>query len=256
MARRYGWIAVGIGLLLAVYLLPPDTSLTEVQRRGRLTVCVPEARASWVTGDPAAPGIEAELLQALADELGVRLALSVVPAMGRDFNPRNWHITRAQCDVIAGGLVDTPATRSFLAVGPSYDETGWVAVAPADPAALGNRVVGVLATLQGADRIALSAYLRGAGARLAVVRTRDALTRGLEDGSYAIGIAEARIARSIALLHGWPIAELPPPLAGQRLVFGLWKGDLTLKRAVERAFEHVRDDGKLAAILARYGADG
>ena len=256
LARGYGWIAIAVGLLLAVYLLPPDTSLAQVQRRGQLTACVPESPTALATGDPTASGIEIELLRALADELGIRLALSVVPAMGAGFNPRSWHITRAQCDVVGGGLVDTPETRSFLSVGPSYGETGWAAVAPADPTVLGNRAVGVLATLQGANRVALSAYLRSAGARPVLVRSREALAQGLEDGSYEVGIAETQAARSIAQAHGWPVAGLPPPLAGQPLVIGLWKGDLTLKRALERGFERLRGDGRLAAILGTNGTGG
>lgn len=252
LIQRYGWIAVGISLLLAVYLLPPDTSLAQVQRRGQLAACVPEARPPWVTGEAATPGIEVELLEALAHELGVRLTLNTVPAMTGGFNPRSWRITRAQCDVVGGGLVDTPETRAFLAAGPAYAETGWMAVAPGDPTSMSGRTVGVLVTLQGADRIALSAYLRSAGARAAVVRDRDALAAGLADGSYDVGIAVAPVARAIAQAHGWASEELPPPLTRQVLILGLWKGDLTLKRALESAFERVAGDGRLAGILARY----
>ena len=35
------------------------------------------------------------------------LVLSENRAMGRDFNPRNWGLNRAQCQVIAGGVVDS-----------------------------------------------------------------------------------------------------------------------------------------------------
>jgi polar amino acid transport system substrate-binding protein/cystine transport system substrate-binding protein/membrane-bound lytic murein transglycosylase F len=106
--------AVVFGLLGAVYLLPPDTALRTVREAGTLRVCLPPYYPPLVTGDPTAPGIDVELLQAIARDLGVHLATVVNPVMGKDFNPRAWRITRAQCEVIAGGVVGSATTRSFL----------------------------------------------------------------------------------------------------------------------------------------------
>ena len=83
-----------LAVLAAVYLLPPDTSLGEVRRTGALHVCLPPLAPPFVTGDAKAPGIDIELLQALAGDLGLMLAPVPEPAMGRDFNPRGWHVTR------------------------------------------------------------------------------------------------------------------------------------------------------------------
>ena len=54
------------GLLGGVYLLPPDTSLAEVRKAGVLRACMPPSYPPLVTGDRDAPGIDVELLQALA----------------------------------------------------------------------------------------------------------------------------------------------------------------------------------------------
>jgi hypothetical protein len=113
------------GLLGAVYVLPPDTSLREVRAAGALRICLPPSYPPLVTGDPAAPGIDVELLQAVAREFDVRMVTVVNPVMGRDFNPRAWRINRAQCEVIAGGVIGSPTTRSFLDTTPAYAETGW-----------------------------------------------------------------------------------------------------------------------------------
>lgn len=254
LVRRYSWLLIGVALLLAVYLLPPDTSLAETQKGGTLTACVPTSRPPLVTGDPARPGIDVELLGAIAAELQLKLALNVVPAMGADFNPRAWNLTRAQCAVIAGGLADTVETRSYLSPGPAYGETGWMLIAPGGLTELTGTTVGVLATLQGGDRIALSSYLRGSGATAAVVRSAAALADDLAAGTYQAGIAEAMTARAIATQHGWTTTTLPPPLETHPLILGLWKGDLTLKRAIEAAFERVKAAGKLTAIVAAYDA--
>src|ERR1700678_1745598 len=151
--------------LAAVYALPPDTSLGEVRRAGVLRACVPFLYSPLVTDDPAAPGIDVELLRGLATNLGLRLDLSRNDAMGRDFNPRSWHVTRAQCEVLAGGIVASPVTKSFMETSPPYAETGWAFVtlkplAGASPADLPGRRAGVLAGFSGLDRIGLARYLR------------------------------------------------------------------------------------------------
>src|SRR5690606_26340264 len=98
--RDFGAIAVVLALLLGVTFLPPDTSLSEVRANATLRACVPPVYPPLVTGDPAAPGIDIELLQAVAARLGLQLSLNVNDAMGRDFNPGNWGLNRAQCEVI------------------------------------------------------------------------------------------------------------------------------------------------------------
>src|SRR5436190_1466750 len=102
------------GLLAGVYALPPDTSLAEVRKSGLLRVCMPPSYPPLVTGNPQAPGIDVELVSALAKKLGLRLVVSLNQAMGVDFNPRNWRVTRAQCEILAGGVVASPVTKSFL----------------------------------------------------------------------------------------------------------------------------------------------
>src|SRR5271163_3888270 len=152
--------ALIFGLLVAVNLLPPDTSLSEVRAAGVLRACVPTTYPPLVTGDPAAPGIDIELLGALAKNMGLRLIVSANAAMGRDFNPRNWHITRAQCDVLAGGVVGSPQTRSFLETSPSYAQTGWAFLSREPIGQLAGRRAGVLVGISGLDRLALSRFLR------------------------------------------------------------------------------------------------
>src|SRR5215470_6906089 len=117
------------GLLGAVYLLPPDTAFRNVRAAGMLRACMPPYYPPLITGDPAAPGIDVELLQAIAHDIGVRLATVANPLMGRDFNPRAWRITRAQCEVFAGGVVGSATTRSFLDTTPTYATTGWAMLA-------------------------------------------------------------------------------------------------------------------------------
>jgi ABC-type amino acid transport substrate-binding protein len=251
-----------LALLAAVYLLPPDTSLSEVRRAGVLHVCMPPVDPPYVTGDPKAPGIDVEILQALTRDLGLMLAPVPEPAMGRDFNPRGWHVTRAACEVLAGGVVASPMTRSFLETSAPYAETGWALLGPpASGEGLGwghlhGRKLGVLTPPGGLDRIALASHLRAAQVQVVIVGSADALVAGLREGRFEAGVAEKLLADQIATREGFIADWLPGDLPHYPVAFGLWKGDLTLKRAMAGGLERLERDGAVAAILARYVGKG
>jgi ABC-type amino acid transport substrate-binding protein len=240
------------GLLGAVYLLPPDTALREVRKAGTLRVCLPPSYPPLVTGDPTAPGIDVDLLQGVAQQLGVRLVTVVNPVIGRDFNPRAWRITRAQCEVLAGGVIGSATTRSFLETTQSYATTGWAWISPRPGAMLDGRRIGVLVGVSGLDRIALAAWLRAANAQVTVTPDATELVQGLKDGRFDAGVTERLLAEELATPLGWTVGWMPAELARYPVVLGLWKGDLTLKRAVVAAIERMRRSGELATIMARY----
>jgi ABC-type amino acid transport substrate-binding protein len=245
-----------LGLLAAVYLLPPDTSLSEVRRTGALHVCLPPDDPPFVTGDAKTPGIDIEILQALTRDLGLTLAPVPEPAMGRDFNPRGWHVTRAACEVLAGGVVASPMTRSFLETSPPYAQTGWTLIAPQPLADLQGRKLGVLTPPSGLDRIALASHLRAQQAQVIILKSAEALVAGLREGRFEAGVTERLLADQIATREGLVAIWLPGDLPRYPVAFGLWKGDLTLKRALAGALERLERDGTVAAILARYVGRG
>jgi polar amino acid transport system substrate-binding protein/cystine transport system substrate-binding protein/membrane-bound lytic murein transglycosylase F len=244
------------GLLGAVYLLPPDTSLREVQSAGTLRVCLPLSYPPLVTGDTEAPGMDVELLRAIATELGVRLELVTNSAMSTDFNPRAWRITRAQCEVLGGGVAGSRTTRSFLDTTPSYAATGWAWLATHQDTDLGGQKIGVLVSASGLDRLALSAWLREAKARITVVTSGTELVNGITQGRFDAGVTERLLAVQLAFHGGLTVGWMPRELERYPLVFGLWKGDLTLKRGIVAAMNRLRSSGEMATIEARYLSAG
>ena len=48
---------------------------------------------------------------------------------------------------------------------------------------------------------------------------------------------------------------MPAKLGRYPIVLGLWKGDLTLKRAIVSAMGRMQRNGELATIMARYIPD-
>jgi polar amino acid transport system substrate-binding protein/cystine transport system substrate-binding protein/membrane-bound lytic murein transglycosylase F len=229
--------------------------LQQVRTAGTLRVCLPASYPPLVTGNPAAPGIDVELLRAIAQQLGVQLVIVANPVMGRDFNPRAWRITRAQCEVLAGGVVGSSTTRSFLETTPAYATTGWTWLSPSNDAALQGRRVGVLVGISGLDRIALAAWLRAAKAQVTVTPDAADLVQGLKDGRFDIGVTEHLLAAELAAPLGWRIGWMPPELQRYPVVLGLWKGDLTLKRAIVAAMQRLQRNGEMATIMARYVSD-
>src|SRR5580765_7837659 len=246
--------ALIFGLLAGVYALPPDTSLSEVRKSGLLRVCMPPSYPPLVTGNAAAPGIDVELVTAVAAKLGLRMVASLNQAMGLDFNPRNWRVTRAQCEMLAGGVVASPVTKSFLETSPSYAETGWALVI-AKEAGIQGRRVGVLTGISGLDRLALSRYLRAQGAEVSIVANAADFVAGLRAGRFDVGVTERLLGGQIAAREGWRVDWVAAELPRYPVVFGLWKGDLTLKRAIVGSLETMARDGEMAKILARYIGD-
>ena len=242
-----------VALLGCVYLLPPDTSLRLIREAEVLRVCVPSSYPPLVTGDAAAPGIDIEILREVADDLGVRLLPVTNSNMGRDFNPRNWRVTRAQCAVLAGGVVATDLTRSFLDTTSPYLETGWALIAPGEPGSLEGLTVGFHAGISGLDRISLSRFLRENGAEVSIMNSADALVTALETGAADVGVTEAILAQQLAGQLEWQALLLSESLSSAPVSFGLWKGDLTLKRALERALNRMEADGRMEQILDEYG---
>ncbi|MCC6735581.1 MAG: transporter substrate-binding domain-containing protein [Bauldia sp.] len=242
------------GLALGVSFLPPDTSLALIRDSGAIRVCIPPNYPPLIlASDPRGGGYDFDLLTEVARRLDVRISFAANPAITRDFNPRSWGITRAQCQLVAGGVVASPTTRSFLDTSPSYLETGWAIVSPGPIGSLDGITVGFFAGLSGLDRLGLSRYLREQGAEISVVSSRDALIEGIESGRFAAGVTEALTARTIAgLVEEWTVAWMPESLGRYEIAIGLWKGDLTLKRAVAAIVADLRREGFLAELDAKY----
>lgn len=256
---RNRWIQPAINVLIAVALLtglsflPPDTSLSDRQKTGVLKLCVPPSYPPLVTSDAQQPGFDIELGQKLAAQLGLRLAVNTLSSIGTDFNPRNWSLTRGQCDIIAGGVADTVQTRSFLQTIPTPIETGWVGVSKSGqlPAAGGSVVV--LPGTSGLDRLQLSGWLRQQALQVIPARSPQQFAEALASGRAEAGITERFLTATLALAPGeqvfW-LAEAQFPRF--RMALGLWKGDQTLKRAVAAALEAITASGEMAALEARY----
>lgn len=239
-------IALIAGALALLGLLPPDTSLADRHRQGVLRFCVPDA-ASPLVGTPERPGPELALMQGAARDLGLRLQLQTAPGMGRAFNPRDWQVGRGQCDVLGGGLANSATNRDFLTLIPNGQALGLVRLGPGELPARGSRI-GVLVGWAGFDRVRLSSWLRAQGLQPAPLADAQKLADWLGRGGQAIAPLRTPVPPGIA------VHDLPQTAAqATGLAFGLWRGDVTLTRALRQSINRqlLSDRAPEAKISAR-----
>jgi polar amino acid transport system substrate-binding protein/cystine transport system substrate-binding protein/membrane-bound lytic murein transglycosylase F len=60
------------------------------------------------------------------------------------------------------------------------------------------------------------------------------------------------MARQIAGMLGVQVAWMPAPLARYPVAFGLWKGDLTLKRRLAAVIDALEGEGLTRELAERY----
>jgi Bacterial extracellular solute-binding proteins, family 3 len=154
--------------------------------------------------------------------------------------------------LLAGGVIVSELTRSFLDTTSPHLTTGWAMVARTIPEKLDGTKIGFYSGLVGLDRIALSRFLQARNARIEILASAEALTEGLRTGRVDAGVSEALMARQIAGTLGVQVAWLPEQLPRYGVAFGLWKGDLTLKRALSAIIEGLDHEGIPSDLAAKY----
>lgn len=265
--RRKGrnrWLstAINIGIIVvgltAVSFLPADTSLKERRDAGFIKLCVPPAFPPLVTGNPEAPGYDIELMQMIADRMGLRLVVNKLASIGADFNPRNWLLTRAQCDVIAGGVADSEQTRGYLQTIPTDAVTGWVLVAREGTTPAAGDSVAVLPGTSGLNRLAVSGWLRESGFKAKPARNSEQFKAELLSGAVSFGVTERFIAASAKLEDAdFSLFWLPEQSVQLTVTaIGMWKGDQTLKSEIIHSLSEVKASKAYELLRERYQIDG
>ncbi|SLN63821.1 Bacterial extracellular solute-binding proteins, family 3 [Aquimixticola soesokkakensis] len=245
----------GLCLLLAAGSLPPDTALSKVKAAGRLRVCHPSDNPPWITrataGQPAG-GIDLVLLGAISRNAGWDMVSVPVAQMDAGINPRRWGLTRARCDVIAGGLVLTEQTRGFLDAPVAHATFGWSLVtleAKGEAALTPGATIGVYVASLASDRAKLGGWIRAQGLAPTIFARPEALIAALRAGTIVAAVTDAPLREGSVRLR---IGRLPPPFARQQVGFGFWKGDATLRDAVLSGLSGLEAQGQLAGIQEFY----
>jgi|GEM_PF-2277574 len=245
-------LALSFAVVLGVNFLPSDTALEDINAAGRITVCAPRDMGLLATRDAARPGFEIELIEEVARRSGWRVAVTRNVAMGREFNPGNWRISRATCRILVGGMRDNAWSKSLLELGEPYLSSSWVWVAPPGAAWPPQETVfspGVFAL----DRAPLGTYLRENGIKVAPVKTPDELVEALHAGQLANAITDSTTATFLAQNHDLTVSPLPEGPAPTDLSFGVWKGDTSLRLHIDYVIDQMRNDDFIEGLRDKYG---
>ncbi|WP_324715429.1 transporter substrate-binding domain-containing protein [Carboxydochorda subterranea] len=235
--------AVGLAALFGLRYLPPDTSLDRVQRSGTLTVCHPASLPPYVTYHPdeaRADGLEAERVMGIARALGVRVQWNPQVNWYVTRDPTAWGVRKGSCDVLAGGIAATDASRGLLVLSKPYLRVSWAMIARRAPRE-GDRVA-LWVPYLGLDRVRMRAteLLTARGFQPYFPGSAEQAARALAGHEVVALLTDEPTARWVAqqLAGHVPLFVAPEPALGTfQLALGFWKGDVTLERAVNRALE-------------------
>jgi polar amino acid transport system substrate-binding protein len=248
-ARRAGVWGVGIGLLLAAVRLGAAGTLSEVRSSGTLHVCANPEALPFTSQDPAAPGVQLELAQAVVRALGTKLRVSWV------YGPRA--VRLAGCDVLMGAVA-SGESRGPLRLTRPYFGTGYVMLRPrgTDGAKsfedLRGRKIGV--QVQSVAQWVLTK--RG-------LTTTPALTD--EEVIEKVLAGEAAAGAIPAGLAAWYLKQNPgaplevaevyvsDPELRWNVAVGLRNADQALADAVTQILQDLSRDGSIESAFSRYG---
>jgi len=224
------FIVLGVLAYLGLRELPPDTSLAQVRAADVLKVCLPPTLPPYVTyADDTATGQEADLVQRAARAVGVPVNWNLQAAWGSSPDPVDWGVRPESCDVLAGGIVVSTETQALMQLLP-YRQTRWVLLhAPGTP-----RRVAVLAPHWGLNPDEAYAW----------TDPRHLDVQAYDDAALTLAALRSGERDAVLTLDGeaawlqarWPGSTVAPvPLPAHTLALGMWKNNITLKRALQRA---------------------
>ena len=237
---RSHWLLIAVGLLTlwGMRHLPPDTSAADIRQRGVVKVCHPVNLPPLVTVEAGeVKGLEAEVVRRVADEMGVRVQWNAQRNWYRTFDPTAWGIRKESCDLLVGGVAATRSSESFLVLTEPYLRAGWAWVGQGPPDELEEDVqVGFWAPYLGLDkeRFAATDFLDARGIFPYFFHSAEETLTALDEGEVEAVLTDTYTAAWLADETGaqtWDVPELSP----FSFALGLWKGEVTLKRAVNGA---------------------
>jgi polar amino acid transport system substrate-binding protein len=250
--------AMSLGLLATVAVLGPSPTtarpLEVVQSRGVLSMCAHPNALPFTSRRGEPPGFQIELGRALAERLGVQLAVEWVTT--------KYQFVTVDCDIVLDtiALAEVQAGRR-LQLSKPYQRSG-VALA------LRPGVDGIagFADLNGSHRVGVR--MGSLAARMLDQRGVRIVTFGFEDEMVeALARSEIDAAavspptvgyfnllnrdRSLRVIHAY---DSEPELSWD-LAVGLRRSDQALREAIDAAVEQLLANGTVTQIYRRYGVE-
>lgn len=223
-------IVLGVIAYLLLRQLPPDNSLARVKAAGVLTACIPSELPPFISvQNDQGQGSEAELLTQAAKSIGVPVAWNIQAAWGTSPDPVDWGVRPESCDVLAGGVVVNEETQALMQVLP-YQRAGWAMLTTRDK----PQKLAILTNHWGLESDRAFDWADSKNLDYLGFNSAGEALRALKDGTQdsALGL-EPEVQWLQSQLAGSQVRRVPE-LPTQTLALGMWKNNITLKRALLR----------------------
>ncbi len=226
-------------------------SLEQIRESGSVVLCAHPNSLPFASKTADTPGFQVELARALAGQLGVSL--------GQEWIVTPSQVFRSNCDFVLDVIGDQSAqSESGLQVSKPYYRGGvGLAVRHGSPvhsfADLNEHTkVGV----QVGSTVAMLLNQRNVG--ISTFAFEDEMMEALSTHELDAAAVTATVAGYFNATHPDRAVTIIPPDDTQantvwNLAVGLRRPDTKLREAIDAALDHLRDDGTISAIYARYG---
>ena len=267
---RFAAAAAVAAIVLAADLPAPRWSapasarpLEAVRARGVLSVCAHPNALPFSSKRGSPRGLQLDLAEALARELGVGLTVEWVVS--------RYHPQVVDCDVIVGSIADRQAqSKRRVRLSRPYHQSGVALAFPraSDNPGSGSDTAGIngFSDLRRGQRVGVlsgslaSQYLGRRGIAIIPFGFEDDMIEALVGGEIAAAAISPATAGYYNVTH--PARPVRVVLAYDRVpelswavAVGMRRADYPLLREVNKALERLLADGTVARIYARYGIE-
>jgi ABC-type amino acid transport substrate-binding protein len=270
------WILLFTLPVLMLHNTDADDALEEIREKGVLTVCMDVRNLPYSNADPELPGLNVEIANLLAEELGVKLELHWLNTL-RDSLLAD--MLRGHCDCVIGIPIEERAMSEAVQLGKRVDfskpyyGTGYVLIKRKDlqksPKTLEDIKVETIGTEAGSIA---SDVLRQMGYTRRIYRSQTAVLNALQKGEIAYGCVWAnigwliekgsRIQRAAQTETAYPELEIvegyiPPPRLRWNVSIAFSKNTpkldtQALQEAVNTIIEQKWSEEKLKGLSQKY----
>lgn len=252
--RRLGLPAIALVALVIGTCSTTPPVLEQIRQAGTLRVATRNSPTAYFEGTAGPDGPEYELAAGFAREFGVELELRVLPSGTAALE----EVRRNRAHLAAAGIVINEPRRATALFGPVYRRISQHVVGhvrgplPARPSQLaGHRIAVIRGSTHAVSLARLAARLPGL--QWAEVDGVDQLDLLAQVSGGAIELTVADSSEFALGRHFHP--ELRPAFTleeSEEIAWGLGPRSRDLLAAVQRYFDGIAADGRLAAILARH----
>jgi len=249
-----GLLLVG-GQVLSEALAQPGT-WERIKASGVLRICVDPDNPPYSVDDPARPGFDIEIAQALATHLGIQLQLHWNETYFTERAIRRGLLVQKSCDLFMGLPVGEWADEELMFSRPYYGGAYVLVVREGEATLPLEALKGLPVGVEVWTRPYRVLFRRGYQVRQ--YRDPKALVQAIQKGELRAGILWAPT-------FGWlkrtdpslrvKIADRyhPDPELRTNVAIGIRKEDQDLKEVIDGVVETLLTDGTIERILTRYG---